>query len=174
VVRDRRGRGDYGPALDLRRGFQNAYSRSYAVAYVMTARKLSPATVAAEIRRLLRDGGSAEHAAGVQWFFKDEIESHGWYTAKLRTEAILFRRRIRKEFGLDFLVQVADRLFDGLVLEERFSPCFLLQKLTEEFGEAEFRLFEAWLTPDHELGRSRCPGAQSNCPDGGCQARTNC
>jgi 3-methyladenine DNA glycosylase AlkD len=112
----------------------------------MTARKLSPATVAAEIRRLLRDGGSAEHAAGVQWFFKDEIKSHGWYTAKLRAEAILFRRRIRKEFGLDFLVQVADRLFDGRVLEEKIFAVFLLEKLTEEFGEAEFRLFEAWLT----------------------------
>jgi 3-methyladenine DNA glycosylase AlkD len=112
----------------------------------MTARKLSPPTVAAEIRRLLRDGGSAEHAAGVQWFFKDEIKSRGWYTAKLRTEAILVRRRIRKEFGLDFLVQVADRLFDGRVLEEKIFAVFLLEKLTEEFGEAEFRLFEAWLT----------------------------
>jgi hypothetical protein len=33
--------------------------------------------MAAQIRLVLRDGGSAEHAAGVQWFFKEEIKSHG-------------------------------------------------------------------------------------------------
>ena len=43
-----------------------------------------PAAVAAQIRNALRDSGSAEHAAGVQWFFKEEIKSHGWYTADLR------------------------------------------------------------------------------------------
>jgi 3-methyladenine DNA glycosylase AlkD len=111
----------------------------------MTARKPSPATIAAEIRHLLRDGGSAGHAAGVQWFFKDAIKSHGWYTAKLRSAAVHFRRRIRQEFGLDFLVQVADKLFAGRVLEEKIFAVFLLEKLTGEFGDAEFRLFESWL-----------------------------
>jgi len=111
----------------------------------MTARKPSPATIAAEIRRLLRDGGSAEHAEGVQWFFKDEIRSHGWYTAKLRSVAVRFRKKILKEFDLDFLVQVADKLFAGRVLEEKVFAVFLLEKLTEEFGDAEFRLFESWL-----------------------------
>jgi len=111
----------------------------------MTARKPSPATIAAEIRRLLRDGGSAEHAEGVQWFFKDEIRSHGWYTAKLRSVAVRFRKKILKEFDLDFLVQVANKLFAGRVLEEKVFAVFLLEKLTEEFGDAEFRLFESWL-----------------------------
>jgi 3-methyladenine DNA glycosylase AlkD len=111
----------------------------------MTARKPSPATLTAEIRRLLRDGGSAEHAEGVQWFLKEEVKSHGWYTAKLRSVAVRFRRKIRQEFGLDFLVQVADNLFDGQVLEEKIFAVFLLEKLTEEFGDAEFRLFESWL-----------------------------
>ena len=111
----------------------------------MTTRKPSPATVAAEIRHLLRDGGSAEHAAGLQWFFKEEIKSHGWYTARLRTAAVLFRRRIRKEFSLNVLLQVADKLFAGRVLEEKIFAVFLLEKLTEEFGDAEFRLFESWL-----------------------------
>jgi 3-methyladenine DNA glycosylase AlkD len=111
----------------------------------MTARKPSPATIAVEIRLLLRNEGSAEHAAGVQWFFREEIKSHGWYTAKLRSVAVRFRRRIRKEFGLDFLVQVADKLFAGRVLEEKIFAVFLLEKLTEEFGDAEFRLFESWL-----------------------------
>ena len=111
----------------------------------MSTRKPSPASIAAEIRQLLRDGGSVEHATGVQWFFKDEIKSHGWYTAKLRSAAVGFRRRIRKEFGLEFLLQVADKLFAGRVLEEKVFAVFLLEKLTAEFGDAEFRLFESWL-----------------------------
>jgi 3-methyladenine DNA glycosylase AlkD len=105
----------------------------------------SPESIAAEIRHLLRDGGSAEHTDGVQWFFKDEIKSHGWYTAKLRTVAVRFRRRIRKEFGLDFLLRVADELFAGRVLEEKVFAVFLLEKMTDEFGDTEFRLFESWL-----------------------------
>jgi 3-methyladenine DNA glycosylase AlkD len=94
---------------------------------------------------LLRDGGSAEHAEGVQWFFKEEVKSHGWYTAELRSTAVTFRRRIREECGLDFLVQVADKLFVGRVLEEKVFAVFLLERLTDEFGDAEFRLFESWL-----------------------------
>ena len=111
----------------------------------MTTRKPTPATIAAEIRHLLGREGSAEHAAGVQWFFKDEIKSHGWYTAELRSTAIRFRRRIREEFGLDFLLQVAGKLFSGHVLEEKVFAVFLLEKLTKEFGDAEFSLFESWL-----------------------------
>ena len=72
-------------------------------------------------------------------------QSHGWYTAKLRTVAVRFRRRIRKEFGLDFLLRVADKLFLGRVLEEKIFAVFLLEKMTEEFGDAEFRLFESRL-----------------------------
>jgi 3-methyladenine DNA glycosylase AlkD len=101
--------------------------------------------MAAEIRQLLRDGGSAEHATGVQWFFKEEIKSHGWYTGNLRSLAVRFRRRIRNQLGLDFLLQVADKLFAGRVLEEKVFAVFLLEKLTQEFGDAEFRLFECWL-----------------------------
>jgi 3-methyladenine DNA glycosylase AlkD len=111
----------------------------------MTPRRRSPESIAAEIRHLLRNGGSAEHADGVQWFFKDEIKSHGWYTAGLRSVAVRFRRRIRKEFGLDFLLRVADKLFAGRVLEEKVFAVFLLEKMTEEFDDAEFRLFESWL-----------------------------
>jgi 3-methyladenine DNA glycosylase AlkD len=81
----------------------------------------------------------------VQWFFKDEIKSHGWYTGRLRSVAVRFRRRIRKEFGLDFLLRVADKLFAGRVLEEKVFAVFLLEKMTEEFDDAEFRLFESWL-----------------------------
>jgi 3-methyladenine DNA glycosylase AlkD len=112
----------------------------------MGQRKATAAKIAAaQIRRALRDGGSSEHAAGVQWFFKEEIKSHGWYTADLRRAARGYRREIRKEWGLDFLVQVADRLFSGAVLEEKIAGVFLLEKLTAEFGDREFEIFESWL-----------------------------
>jgi 3-methyladenine DNA glycosylase AlkD len=107
--------------------------------------KTSVTSVAAQIRRALKDGESAEHASGVQWFFKDEIKSHGWYTADLRRAAVRFRRDIRKQHGLDFLVQIADQLFSGSVLEEKIVAVFLLEKLDAEFGDREFKLFESWL-----------------------------
>jgi 3-methyladenine DNA glycosylase AlkD len=105
----------------------------------------TPVQVAAEIRCALKDGGSAEHASGVQFFFKDEIQSHGWYTANLRSAARRFRRELRTKHGLDFLIEVADRLFSGSVLEEKVIAVFLLEKLAAEFGDREFKLFESWL-----------------------------
>ncbi|MGA7400878.1 MAG: DNA alkylation repair protein [Candidatus Sulfotelmatobacter sp.] len=101
--------------------------------------------MAAQIRLALRDGGSAEHAAGVQWFFKDEIKSHGWYTADVRRAAVGFRREVRKDHGLEFLIDAADQLFSGSVLEEKVAAVFLLEKLEREFGEKEFKLFDSWL-----------------------------
>ena len=109
------------------------------------ASKITAANVAVDIRRLLKDGGTAEHAAGVQWFFKEEIKSHGWYTADLRRAAVKCRRAIIKEFGLPFLLQVADRLFSGRNLEEKIFGVFLLENLTDEFGDPEFKLIESWL-----------------------------
>jgi 3-methyladenine DNA glycosylase AlkD len=111
----------------------------------MTQRRPTQAEVAAQIRRALKDGGSAEHAAGVQWFFKEEVKSLGWYTADLRRAAKSFRREVRKEHGLDFLVEVADHLFSGSVLEEKIAAVFLLEKLEGEFGGSQFKLFESWL-----------------------------
>src|SRR5271163_3357354 len=104
-----------------------------------------PGEIAAQIRRALRDGGSAEHAAGVQWFFKEVIKSHGWYTADLRRAAVKCRRGISKEYGLPFLLRVADQLFSGRNLEEKIFGVFLLENLTGEFGDAEFTLIESWL-----------------------------
>jgi 3-methyladenine DNA glycosylase AlkD len=108
-------------------------------------RKITPRYIAIHIRRVLKDGGSAPHAEGVQWFFKGEIKSRGWYTAELRKVAVRFRRSILKEMGQDFLVRVADDLFSGDVLEEKVFPVFLLQTLTANFADTEFKLFEAWL-----------------------------
>jgi 3-methyladenine DNA glycosylase AlkD len=111
----------------------------------MAKHDIPPSTVAGQIRHALRTGGSAEHAAGVQWFFKDEIKSHGWYTADLRRAARGFRREIQKEFGFDFLVKIADELFSGNVLEEKIAAVFLLEKMYAQFGKREFKLFESWL-----------------------------
>jgi 3-methyladenine DNA glycosylase AlkD len=111
----------------------------------MPPARTKPADIAAQIRRALRDGGSAEHAAGVQWFFKEEIKSHGWYTADLRRAMRRCRRDILREHDFDFLVQVADRLFSGGVLEEKVAAVFLLENMDAQFGDREFRMFEAWL-----------------------------
>jgi 3-methyladenine DNA glycosylase AlkD len=111
----------------------------------MPKRKITPAYIADHIRRVLKDGGSAPHSEDVQWFFKEEIKSRGWYTAELRKVAVRFRRTILKELGLPFLLQVADKLFSGRVLEEKIFAVFLLEKLTDDCGDAEFRLFESWL-----------------------------
>jgi 3-methyladenine DNA glycosylase AlkD len=111
----------------------------------MSNRATTPQQAAAEIRRVLADGGSAEHAAGVQWFFKEETKSHGWYTAALRKAAGQFRRSFARERGMDFIVQVADKLFSGRNLEEKVFAVFLLEKQTQNLGDDEFRLFTGWL-----------------------------
>jgi 3-methyladenine DNA glycosylase AlkD len=111
----------------------------------MSRRKVTPNYIAVHIRRVLKDGGSAPHAEEVQWFFKEEIKSRGWYTGELRKVAVRFRRTIFKELGLPFLLRVADKLFAGRCLEEKVFAVFLLENLTDRFDEAEFRLFESWL-----------------------------
>jgi 3-methyladenine DNA glycosylase AlkD len=111
----------------------------------MSKRKPTAAATAAEIRNTLKGEGSAEHAAGVQWFFKEEIKSHGWYTADLRRLAVRYRRTIQKEVGFDFLVQVADQLFRGRVLEEKVVAVFLLEKSTSDLNDDNFAMLESWL-----------------------------
>ena len=111
----------------------------------MRERKITAENTADRIRRMLKDGGSPEHATGVQWFFKEEIKSHGWYTAALRKAAVQFRRSIARERGMEFVVQVADKLFYGRNLEEKVFAVFLLEKQTKSFGDGEFQLFASWL-----------------------------
>ncbi len=105
----------------------------------------TPAYIARHIRRVLKDGGSAPHTVEVQRFFKHEVPSRGWYTAELRKVAVRFRRAIAAEYGLPFLLQVADQLFRGEVLEEKSFAVMLLEDTTQQFGPREFRLFESWL-----------------------------
>jgi 3-methyladenine DNA glycosylase AlkD len=111
----------------------------------MALQAATPTKVAAQIRRMLKSGGSADHAKGVQWFFKEEIQSHGWRAADLRRTAARTRQEIRKRHDLEFLLKVADRLFSGRVLEEKVFAVLLLEKLTAEFGGKEFQLFGPWL-----------------------------
>ncbi len=112
-----------------------------------TAEKCSGTSseIAEQIRAALKAGGSAEHAGGVQWFFKQGVKSHGWYTGDLRRAVRRCRKAILQEHNLGFLVKVADRLFAGHVLEEKVAAVFLLEKLEDQFGDREFRMFESWL-----------------------------
>jgi len=105
----------------------------------------SPSYVAKHIRRVLLDGASAPHSEEVQWFFKHEVKSRGWYTGELRKVAVRFHRAIVAENGVPFLVEVADQLFRGDVLEEKVFAVLMLQGIVTAFGKAEFKLFESWL-----------------------------
>lgn len=107
--------------------------------------KKTPAYIAAHIRRVLLDGGSAPHSVEVQWFFKEEIKSRGWYTDELRKVAVRFRKAILHDCDQDFLLAVAGKLFRGRVLEEKIFAVILLQGVTSKFGAKEFKLFESWL-----------------------------
>ncbi len=105
----------------------------------------SVAYIAAHIRRVLVDGAAAPHTEEVQRFFKHEVKSRGWYTGELRKVAVRFRRTILEEYDLPYLLQVADRLFRGDVLEEKIFAVVMLQGIVGEFGKREFKLFESWL-----------------------------
>jgi len=111
----------------------------------MTSSKATPEVVAGQIRSALKDGGSSEHASGVQWCFKEAVKSYGWYTAELRRAVRRCRREILREHEFEFLADVADHLFAGNVLEEKVAGVFLLEGLDGKCGDREFRMFERWL-----------------------------
>jgi 3-methyladenine DNA glycosylase AlkD len=101
------------------------------------------AYVARAIVAELKAHGSPEHAAGVQWYFKEEVQSHGWYTADLRRYA----RALHKELAPNqpLLLDVAERLFAGPVLEEKALAVTMLEPSLKRFGAAEFARFERWI-----------------------------
>jgi 3-methyladenine DNA glycosylase AlkD len=103
------------------------------------------AYIADHLRRVLTNGASAPHTEEVQRFFKDEIQSRGWYTNELRKLARRFTRVIRGDEGLDYLVGVADNLYHGSVLEEKVLAVLLLEPCVADFTSAHFKLFDAWL-----------------------------
>lgn len=91
----------------------------------------------------LRAHGSPEHAAGVQWFFKEAVTSHGWRTADLRR----YGRQLHGQLADDRarLLDVAETLFGGEALEEKVLGVVMLQRSLGDFGAAEFTRFERWL-----------------------------
>ena len=87
------------------------------------------------------------HAEGVQWFFKEEIKSRGWYTAELRKVAV---RASADEILREHEFQVPDRsrgsAFSGKVLEEKIAARFSAGEARSTIvGDREFKLFESWL-----------------------------
>jgi 3-methyladenine DNA glycosylase AlkD len=104
-----------------------------------------PGYIAEHIRRVLINGGSTPHSVDVQRFFKHQVKSRGWRTAEMRKVARRFRRTILAEEGLAYLLQVADELFAGQVLEEKAFAVMLLEGLTAQFTSDEFKLFEDWI-----------------------------
>ncbi len=105
----------------------------------------SPAYIARHIRQVLQDGASAPHTEEVQRFFKHEIKSRGWYTHELRKVAVRFRRTILSENDIPYLVEVADQLFRGDVLEEKVFAVVMLQGTVKDFVQSEFKQLESWL-----------------------------
>jgi 3-methyladenine DNA glycosylase AlkD len=113
--------------------------------HTMTNGEPNAGTVADEVRHMLKIDGSAKHAQTAQRFFKEEIKSYGWRTGDLRRAAVRKRREILKQFDLKFLLQVADNLFNGDINEDKNAAVFLLENLTDKFGDPEFSLLESWL-----------------------------
>jgi len=60
----------------------------------------SAASIVGDIVAHLKEHGCPEHAAGVQWFFKEEVQSHGWYTAELRRYAKALHARLAADQAL--------------------------------------------------------------------------
>lgn len=103
-------------------------------------------SAARDVRQIvahLEAHGSPEHAAGVQWFFKETIRSHGWRTADLRRYA----RDLNRQFSSDptRLLNAAEALFGRGVLEEKVLGVLMLQRSLQNFGAAEYKRFERWL-----------------------------
>jgi 3-methyladenine DNA glycosylase AlkD len=103
----------------------------------------SATSLVRDIVRHLKSHGSPEHAAGVQWFFKEQVRSHGWYTAALRRYAKILHAQLAADQAL--LLDVAGRLFVRPVLEEKALAVTMLQPSLRRFGAVEFRRFETWL-----------------------------
>lgn len=104
-----------------------------------------PQYIATHLRQVLINGAAAPHTEEVERFFKEEITSRGWYTNELRKLARRFTKIIKGDAGLEYLVAVADNLFNGDVLEEKILAVQLLETSASDFTRKHFPLFESWL-----------------------------
>ncbi|MCX6549461.1 MAG: DNA alkylation repair protein [Acidobacteria bacterium] len=107
------------------------------------ATRPSSTAIVRRICRYLKAHGSAEHAAGVQWFFKEEVRSHGWYTAELRRYGRGLHGELSRDPGL--LFDVAEQLFGRTFIEEKILGVVMLQPSVRRFEQAEFDRLERWL-----------------------------
>ena len=116
----------------------------------------------------LSAGGSPEHAAGVQRYFSEPVRSHGWYTADLRRYA----RTLHKELASDpaLLLDVAERLFAGAVLEEKALAVTMLEPSLKRLRRRRVRALRAMARQGELVGRPRCPHDVPHRPDDGGRA----
>jgi 3-methyladenine DNA glycosylase AlkD len=101
--------------------------------------------IANHLRTVLKNGASAPHTAEVEHFFKNEVQSRGWYTHELRKLARRFSRTIANDAGIDYLFEVCDELFRGNVLEEKVLAVLMLEDKTGELAEPHFKRLIEWL-----------------------------
>ncbi len=101
--------------------------------------------IANHLRTVLQNGASAPHTAEVEWFFKNEIQSRGWYTQELRKVARRFSRAIANDAGIDYLFDVCDDLFHGKVLEEKVLAVLMLEDKVAQLNEGHFKRLVGWL-----------------------------
>jgi 3-methyladenine DNA glycosylase AlkD len=101
--------------------------------------------IADHLRQVLVNGASAPHTIEVERFFKEDIQSRGWYTGEIRKLARRFTKVIKGDAGLPYLIDIADKLFCGNVLEEKILAVLLLETSTKGMTRADFKLFEGWL-----------------------------
>src|SRR5512146_259226 len=91
--------------------------------------------IANHLRAVLKNGASAPHTAEVEWFFKNQIQSRGWYTDELRKLARRFSRTIDNDAGINYLFDVCDDLFQGKVLEEKVLAVLMLEDKVGELSQ---------------------------------------
>ena len=101
--------------------------------------------MAAHIRRVLKNGGSAPHSEDVQRFFTEYVPNYGWRTADQRKLARRFSRVLIEEGGPARVVAIADKLFTGRNHTEKTMAVLMLENHVGKLGENEFKLFERWL-----------------------------
>jgi 3-methyladenine DNA glycosylase AlkD len=101
--------------------------------------------IADHLRTVLKNGASAPHTLEVQRFFKDEIQSRGWYTDELRKLARRFSRVLAGDSGIEYLFKVCDELFQGNILEEKVLAVLMLEDKVESLTETHFKRLVAWL-----------------------------
>lgn len=101
--------------------------------------------IANHLRAVLKNGASAPHTAEVEWFFKNEIQSRGWYTHELRKVARRFSCAIANDAGIDYLFEVCDNLFRGRVLEEKVLAVLMLEDKVGKLDETHFKRLVGWL-----------------------------